>query len=76
MLTLVDGNLFTSPAKVLVNTVNTVGVMGKGIAKTFKGIYPQMFAEYQHLCVNSSQLWRDAHSAKLILRRVLHSEYR
>ena len=50
MLTLVDGNLFTSPAKVLVNTVNTVGVMGKGIAKTFKDIYPQMFAEYQRLC--------------------------
>lgn len=50
MISLVKGNLFTSPARVLVNTVNTVGVMGKGIAKTFKDIYPEMFREYQKLC--------------------------
>jgi O-acetyl-ADP-ribose deacetylase (regulator of RNase III) len=50
MLTYVKGNLFDSPAKVLVNTVNTVGVMGKGIAKTFKDIYPEMFKRYLQLC--------------------------
>lgn len=50
MITYVTGNLFTSPAQVLVNTVNTVGVMGKGIAKEFKKIYPAMFAEYRELC--------------------------
>jgi len=50
MLTYVEGNLFDSPAKVLVNTVNTVGVMGKGIAKTFKDIYPDMFERYVKLC--------------------------
>ena len=50
MLTYVKGNLFDSPAKVLVNTVNTVGVMGKGIAKTFKDIYPEMFERYVKLC--------------------------
>lgn len=50
MITYVKGNLFTSPAKVLTNTVNTVGVMGKGIAKTAKDIYPEMFCEYQRLC--------------------------
>ena len=50
MLTYVDFSLFESPAKVLVNTVNTVGVMGKGIAKEFKRIYPEMFREYQDLC--------------------------
>jgi O-acetyl-ADP-ribose deacetylase (regulator of RNase III) len=50
MLTYVMGDLFRSPAKVLVNTVNTVGVMGKGIAKDFKAIYPEMFREYQRLC--------------------------
>jgi O-acetyl-ADP-ribose deacetylase (regulator of RNase III) len=50
MLTYVIGNLFTSPAKVLVNTVNTVGVMGKGLAKQFKTFYPEMFVEYQQLC--------------------------
>jgi len=50
MITYVNGNLFESPAKVLVNTVNTDGAMGKGLAKNFKTIYPEMFKEYQHFC--------------------------
>ena len=29
MLTYIEGDIFSSPAQVLVNTVNTVGVMGK-----------------------------------------------
>ena len=61
MITYVVGDLFTSPAKVLVNTVNTVGVMGKGIAKDFKRIYPEMFERYQYFCeqgmFNVGQLW-------------------
>ena len=43
-----------SPARVLVNTVNTVGVMGKGIAKSFKAIYPEMFDQYQQICESGS----------------------
>lgn len=39
-----------SPAQTLVNTVNTVGVMGKGIAKDFKKYYPEMFDKYYYLC--------------------------
>lgn len=50
MLTYVEGDFFASPALVLVNTVNTVGVMGKGIAKEFKAIYPEMFERYRELC--------------------------
>lgn len=50
MITYVQGDLFTSPAEVLVNTVNTVGVMGKGIAKEFKRYYPEMFKLYQEMC--------------------------
>jgi O-acetyl-ADP-ribose deacetylase (regulator of RNase III) len=50
MVTYVKGDLFQSPARVLVNTVNTVGVMGKGIARTFKDIFPEMFRRYQHHC--------------------------
>ncbi len=61
MITYVDFSLFDSPCKVLVNTVNTVGVMGKGIAKEFKGIYPEMFTEYQSLCerglIDIGNLW-------------------
>lgn len=50
MITYVDGNYYTSPAQVLTNTINTVGVMGKGLAKEFKRIYPEMFKAYQELC--------------------------
>jgi len=44
------GNLFDSRAQTLVNTVNCVGVMGKGIALEFKRRYPEMFRDYQRRC--------------------------
>lgn len=50
MITYIRGDLFESPAKVLVNTVNTKGVMGKGIALRFKRIYPDMFKIYRERC--------------------------
>jgi O-acetyl-ADP-ribose deacetylase (regulator of RNase III) len=50
MILYIIGNLFQSPAQVLVNTVNTVGVMGKGVAKDFKRLYPEMFIQYRALC--------------------------
>ncbi|MDE2776921.1 MAG: macro domain-containing protein [Chloroflexota bacterium] len=50
MINYVVGDLFSSPAQVLVNTVNTVGVMGKGIALTFRRVFPEMFEEYRVLC--------------------------
>lgn len=71
MITYVVGDLFESPAQVLVNTVNTVGVMGKGIAKDFKRIYPEMFTQYQSFCerglFNVGQLWLYKTSHKWIL---------
>lgn len=50
MITYIKGNLFESPAQTLVNTVNTEGVMGKGIAKEFKRLFPDMFNSYQKYC--------------------------
>ena len=44
------GNLFNSNAMAIVNTVNCVGAMGKGIALDFKLRYPEMFKEYQKIC--------------------------
>jgi O-acetyl-ADP-ribose deacetylase (regulator of RNase III) len=52
MLTYLYSSVFDSPAQTLVNTVNTVGVMGKGIAKTFRERYPAMYSEYRKLCDN------------------------
>lgn len=50
MITYVKGDIFSSPAKIIVNTVNTVGVMGKGIALEFKNRYPDMFQTYKNIC--------------------------
>ena len=44
------GNLFESKAQTLVNTVNCVGIMGKGIAQEFSKRYPEMFKDYKSLC--------------------------
>lgn len=47
MLRYSTGNLLEAPADALVNTVNEVGVMGKGIALMFKEGYPEASAEYE-----------------------------
>ena len=52
MIKIVLGNIFDSKAETLVNTVNCVGVMGKGIASEFKNKYPEMFNEYKEMCKN------------------------
>jgi O-acetyl-ADP-ribose deacetylase (regulator of RNase III) len=64
MLVYVRTSLFESPAQTLVNTVNTVGVMGKGVALEFKNRYPKMYENYRELCdngvltVGKLHLWR------------------
>lgn len=50
MIEYIEGDIFESPAQVIVNTVNTVGVMGKGLALSFKQRYPQMFEKYRAAC--------------------------
>lgn len=44
------GNLLTANTEALVNTVNCVGVMGKGIALQFKQAFPQNYEEYRKVC--------------------------
>jgi len=46
----IKGNIFNSKAMAIVNTVNCVGAMGKGIALEYKLRFPDMFAEYQKVC--------------------------
>ena len=46
MISVMEGNLLEAPVDALGNTVNTVGVMGKGIALQFKRAYPAMFKDY------------------------------
>ncbi|HEX4157057.1 MAG TPA: macro domain-containing protein [Rhizomicrobium sp.] len=50
MIRYTQGNLLESDAEALANTVNTVGVMGKGIALMFKETFPENFRLYSEAC--------------------------
>jgi O-acetyl-ADP-ribose deacetylase (regulator of RNase III) len=50
MIHYTTGNILESDAQALVNTVNTVGVMGKGIALQFKKAFPDNFKAYVKAC--------------------------
>jgi len=55
------GNIFTSKAQTIVNTVNCIGVMGAGIAFEFRLRYPKMYEKYQIFCeqgvIEIGKLW-------------------
>jgi len=67
----IKGNIFTSKAQTIVNTVNTVGVMGAGIALEFRLRYPDMYEKYIKLCNDSlieiGKLWLYKSSKRWIL---------
>jgi O-acetyl-ADP-ribose deacetylase (regulator of RNase III)/uncharacterized protein YwgA len=44
------GDILKSKSQTLVNTVNCVGIMGKGIALEFKNRFPEMFKDYEQRC--------------------------
>jgi O-acetyl-ADP-ribose deacetylase (regulator of RNase III) len=50
MIRFASGDILTAPAEALVNTVNCVGVMGRGIALQFKNAYPDNFKAYAAAC--------------------------
>lgn len=50
MIEHVTGNLLNAEAEALVNTVNCVGAMGKGVALQFKQAYPEMNRAYEKAC--------------------------
>lgn len=50
MIKYTQGNLLDAPTDALVNTVNTVGVMGKGIALQFKNRFPNNYKAYLSAC--------------------------
>ncbi|NLE56572.1 MAG: macro domain-containing protein [Lentisphaerae bacterium] len=54
MIKIFIGDMFESQARTLVNTVNCVGVMGKGIAAEFKKRFPEMFRDYAERCVSKN----------------------
>ena len=50
MIKFIQGNLLDAKAEALVNTVNTMGIMGKGIALMFKEAFPENFKAYEAAC--------------------------
>lgn len=45
-----EGDLFSSKCQTWVNTVNTVGIMGKGVALEFRNRFPDMYKDYRERC--------------------------
>ena len=54
MLKYFDGSVFNAPVQAIVNTVNTMGAMGAGIALEFSLRYPDMFDDYVEKCKNEN----------------------
>ena len=50
MITFKQGDLFQDQSEALVNPVNCVGIMGKGLALEFKNRFPDNFKEYKQAC--------------------------
>lgn len=67
MISITQGNLLEANTEALVNTVNCVGVMGKGIALQFKQAFPENFYQYKRACEA-----QEVQPGKMFV--VLHSE--
>jgi|SRR5215831_11149655 len=46
----VSGDLLAAPCEAVVNPINTVGVMGKGLALQFKRAFPENYEAYRQAC--------------------------
>lgn len=80
MITEVRGCLFRSDARALVNTVNCVAPMGRGIALAFKQRYPEMYAAYRSACqrglLRPGMILPYAGAVKLILNFAVKDHWR
>lgn len=61
----VEGDIFASKAQVLVNPVNCVGIMGRGLAKAFKDRYRDNFNRYQAVCLSGELRLGRLHSTEV-----------
>lgn len=57
---IIGDDIFASSTDVLVNPVNCVGVMGKGLALSFKNKFPDMYKQYK----------KDCHDGKVVIGRI------
>ncbi|MES2460990.1 MAG: macro domain-containing protein [Armatimonadota bacterium] len=50
MLELTNGDILQADAEAIVNAVNCVGVMGRGVALQFRKAYPENYSLYREVC--------------------------
>ena len=67
MISYINTNILESESEALVNTVNTVGIMGKGIALQFKEKFILNFKLYQKACKN-----KEVHTGKMFVTETGH----
>ncbi len=67
MIEFTKGNLFEADVEALVNTVNTVGVMGKGIALQFSRQFPEIMPVYEAACKDGSLVVGTVQTIRLAL---------
>lgn len=73
MIQFKQGNLLEEKTEALVNTVNCVGVMGKGIALQFKQAFPDNFKQYKRAC--NSELVRPGQMFTVPTETLLNPKY-
>lgn len=67
------GDILQSDCQAIINTVNTKGVMGKGLALLYRKKYPDMFTAYRRACLDnkvktgSMHLWKVSNEDKWII---------
>jgi O-acetyl-ADP-ribose deacetylase (regulator of RNase III)/uncharacterized phage-like protein YoqJ len=76
----VHGDIFTSNAEAIVNTVNCVGAMGKGIALEFKKRYPDLYAAYRQACareeIQPGHVWVYRAKDRIIFNAAVKDDWR
>ena len=76
----VHGDIFTSNAEAIVNTVNCVGAMGKGIALEFKKRYPDMYSAYRKACarkeIQPGHVWVYQAKDRIIFNAAVKDDWR
>ncbi len=71
MIKYAKGNLLEAPVQALVNTINTVGIMGKGIALQFKETFPTNLKAYLKACKEG---WLHPGKLLVVREKTLHGE--
>lgn len=67
------GDILQSDCQAIINTVNTKGVMGKGLALLYRKKYPDMFTAYRRACLDnkvktgSMHLWKVPNQDKWVI---------